>query len=260
MTDAVIQLVPDPPEPAVAPGAVELVRRRVEGTYDLDPWGLDVDATRLAGRVAAMRWRATVSGIEHVPAEGPALLIANRRLGWSEPAVVASAVARKTGRIIRPVGGIEVDPIGGLLRRLGALPARPDEIAAALRAGNLVLVPTRREPLRHRPGHLPIELLAPAVAARVPLVPVAVVGWEPGWRWSVQIGAPVVAGPPVERRADTRVDAREVGRAAVEVSSSLDAMLTDAFDRGLGDRLLSIVPGSRHRSNAASAEGTGEGP
>jgi hypothetical protein len=243
VSGAVIRLVTDDEVRSGADsGVVDLLRRRIDGTYDLDAWGLDVDATHLAGRLAALRWSVTVSGIERVPAGGPALLVANRRLGWSEPAVVASAVTRETGRIVRPVGGVDLDPVGGLLRRLGALPARPEEVAAALRAGNLVLVPTRREPLRNRSGHLPIELLAPAVAARIPIVPVAVAGWELGRRWSVTVGDPIVPTRPSKARAGTRADARSVGRAAVEVSASLDAMLTRSFDRSFGARVLSLVP------------------
>lgn len=258
MTEPVVRLVPDPPEPPPTLGVVDTLRGRFSGDYELDPWGLDAAFTRLAGRLASLRWRATVTGIGNLPVEGPALLVANRRLGWSEPAVVASAVTERTGRIVRPVGGIDVDPVGGLLRRLGALPARPDEVAAALRAGNLVLVPTRREPLRTRPGHLPVELLAPAVAAGVPLVPVAVVGWEPGWRWTVQIGEPVVAENLTKRRRrsdpETRADARAVGRAAVRVSTALETMLTDSFERGLGGRILSFLPPFRH--DAVPGEGT----
>lgn len=170
---------------------VSLVRRRISGTYELDRWGLDLDAVHVACRIAALRWSAVLSGVEHVPAEGPALLVANRRLGWSEPAVVAATLSVHTNRVIRPAGGMDFDPIGGLARRLGAIPARPAEVAAALRAGNVVLAPTRREPVRNRAGHVPIELLATAVALGVPIVPVAVVGREFGRRWTVRVAEPV---------------------------------------------------------------------
>lgn len=220
------------------PGLVDLVRRRVGGTYDLDAWGMDPDLTRLAARVAALRWTADVVGLENLPDDVPLMLIANRRLGWSEPAVVASVLTRELGWLVRPVGGMQIDPVGGVLRRLGAIPARPAEVDAALRAGNRVLVPTRREPIRHRAGHLPIEFLAPAVRQGVPLIPVAVVGWELGRRWNIRIGRPVLVGGPVQT-AD--VDARLVGAAAVEVSSALADLLAHEPRGDIGRRLLSIV-------------------
>ena len=238
-------------------GAV--VRRRLDGDYALDAWGLDEDVTRLAGRLSALRWTTTVLGLESIPKEGPALLVANRRLGWSEPSVVASALLRETGRIVRPVGGITVEPIGGILRRFGALPARPEEVAAALRAGNVVVVPTRREPVRNRPGHLPLDLVATAVTEGVPLIPVAVVGWELGRRWTVRIGEPVDLIEPVDVDGDPRNVARIVGAAAVEVASSLDALLTAGHEHDLGARLLSAVPGVDLRVASSDTNESSEG-
>lgn len=221
------------------PGPLDLIRRRLDGTYSLDPWGFDEDVSRIAGRLSALRWRVTVEGLENLPGDGPALLVANRRLGWSEPAVVVSAVFRETGAIVRAAGGLQIDPVGGVLRRLGAIPARAAEVGAALRAGNLVLVPTRREPLRNQAGHLPVELLAPAVEAGVPLVPVAVIGWEFQRRWTVRIGAPVHTA---RKRSDRRSDARHVGTAAVGVAATLDDLLADAHEFDLLHRILARLP------------------
>lgn len=268
MSDSATHLqVVEPPESSGG-GLVDALRRRLDGTYSLDAWGMDDDVTRLAGRVARLRWSAEVEGLEHLPVDGPALLVANRRLGWSEPVVVASSLLGRTGRVVRPVGGSEFDPLRGLLRRLGALPARPVEVAAALRAGNLVLVPTRREPVRNRPGHLPIELLATAVATDVPLVPVAVFGWEFGRRWRVRIGAPVEVERPVGAgrsssakavRWDPADEARLVGAAAVEVATALDAMLAELAERDLGHRILSVVPRIGGDATDAGVPGEWEG-
>ncbi len=223
-------------------GLVGVIRRRFSGSYDLDAWGLDEDVTRLAGSVASLRWATSVIGSDALPSDGPALLVANRRLGWSEPAVVASAVLRDTGRIVRPVGGVGFDPVGGILRRLGTLPAAPDDVTAALRAGNLVLVPTRREPVRNRPGHLPIELVAAGLAVDAPLVPVGVIGWEFGRHWTVRIGEPIRLPRAARARRGGRVDPRAVGTAAVEVAAKLDDLIGRGHERDLKDRVRSIVP------------------
>lgn len=205
---------------ATGDGLVDLVRRRIDGAYAIDPWGLDDDLVALGARVGALRWHIDLRGIEHLPTDGPALLICNRRLGWAEPAVLATAVARASDRNVRPVGCPDIDPLGGLLRRFGALPARPDDLASALRAGELVAVPTRRELVRFRAGYLPIHLLSPAVAQVVPVIPVAITGWEAGRRWNVRIGpavpTPASPGP------------RSVGRVAVDVATDLNVMLEEA--------------------------------
>ena len=235
-------VVVEEPDETPDDGLVDTLRRRVTGAYDLDPWGLDDDVTRLAGKVASLRWSAAVVGIEHVPVDGPALLVANRRLGWSEPAVVASAVLRETGRIVRPVGGVGFDPVAGILRRLGVVPASADEVSATLRAGNVVLVPTRREPVRSRPGHLPIDLVAAGLSADAPLVPVAVIGWEFGRHWTVRIGEPVILARPARARRSGTVDPRAVGEAAVAVSAALDELIGRGPERDLKDRVRSLMP------------------
>lgn len=209
-------------------GLFSLVKRRVDGSYAVDPWGLDADAVAFGERLASLRWHVTVTGLEHLPLEGPAMLICNRRFGWSEPAVLVSALARDGGCNVRPVGCPDIDPIGGLLRRFGALPARPDDVAGALRAGALVAVPTRRELVRFRPGHLPIHLLEPAVELGAAVLPVAVTGWEAGRRWTIQVGAPVrrprVSGP------------RAVGKVAVDVAGALAELLDAAASRSVWHR------------------------
>lgn len=217
-SEAALELVRDP-DPA-SDDIPSVIRRRIDGSYAIDPWGLDADVVALGTRLAALRWHVTVTGLEHLPVDGPAMMICNRRFGWSEPAVLVTALAREAGRNVRPVGCPDFDPLGGVLRRFGALPPRPDDVAGALRAGALVAVPTRRELVRFRPGYLPIHLLEPAVEQHVPVLPVAVTGWEAGRRWMIQIGAPVrrpsISGP------------RSVGKVAVEVAGELAELLDSA--------------------------------
>ncbi len=216
-------------------GPLALVQRRLGGTYELDPWGLDPDATRLVGRLGALRWRIRVTGLDNLPGEGPALLVANRRLGFSEPAVAAVGILRATGRFVRPAGGFDVEPIGGWTRRFGALPPRVDEVDAALRVGEFVLVPTRRELVRNRAGNLPIELLEPAVRAGVPVIPVAVCGREIGWTWTVAIGPAVHArGAP---------GPRAVGEVAVGVADHLAGLLHELRGRSSRRWVGSLLPG-----------------
>ena len=168
--------------------------RRIAGDYEIDEWGLDADLVRTLSPLAALRWAVDVEGGERIPEVGGALLVHNRRVGMSEPFVVSRGVRLATGRFLRPLGLPDVAPVGPALRRLGAAVNRPEEMAGLLRAGHLVALSLDRS-LRHRSraGGLHPQALTPAVAAGVPVLPVAVVGRELGRSWRVEIGEPLEA-------------------------------------------------------------------
>lgn len=192
-------------EPAPLPltrdhSVASLLRRRWQGVHDVDAWGLDPDLVALAEPLASLRWHLVLKGAEQLPATGPVVLVCSRRFGASEPFVVAAAVRREAGRQVRTVGAPDLDPIGPLLQRFGAVLARPDEVAGLLSNAEVVQVPLGAEPLRRgRAGAAPLELLAPAVTAGATVLPVAVVGRELGRRWKVVIGeavpSPTARGP-----------------------------------------------------------------
>jgi hypothetical protein len=146
----------------------ELAGRRIQGTFEIDPWGLDVDLVELAAPLARLRWSITVDGADTI-ADGPALLVAGRRLlAPTEPVVIAAAVLQATGRPLRVLGIPDLAPIGPLLRRFGGVVDHPAEAAALLRAGHLVLA--RR-----------------AMDLGAPIVDVTTSGWELSRRWRVEL-------------------------------------------------------------------------
>lgn len=161
----------------------------------VDPWGLDPAVVGRLSPLLGARWDVDVDNAHRVPASGPALLLANRRLGLSEPFVVGRGLRLATGRAMRVVGVPDVDPVGPFLRALGGVLERPDEVAGLLRAGEVVVAWCRPTP---RPGRnvgaAPVSLLEPAVALKVPVLPVALLGRELGRRWRVRVG-PAVAAP-----------------------------------------------------------------
>ena len=172
----------------------DIVRRRVDGSYVVDEWGFDPDFVALLSPLVEARWQISVDGAEHIPQEGAAVLVANRRFGVSEPFAAASAVWQATGRIVRVLGVPDIAPIGPVLRRMGAVQDRPDELAGVLRAGQLALVFLDRQlRMGARVGQIGRGALVPAVELGVPVVPVAVTGRELSRRWRVRVGAPVVA-------------------------------------------------------------------
>ena len=140
--------------------------RRLQGTFAVDPWGLDVDLLDRFAPLADLRWSITVDGEGCIPVDGPAVLVSERRLSPSEPAVIARAVRRSVDRIVRVVGIPDIAPVGPVLRRFGGVVDHPAEVAALLRAGEIVLA--RRIP-----------------DLDVPVITVRTRGWEVGRRWRV---------------------------------------------------------------------------
>lgn len=172
---------------------VSLVQARLSGAYAVDPWGYDPDLVELVDPVTGIVWPVRVSGADNVPADGPAVLVANRRVGLVEPFVVARAVRRATGRRVRFLGIPDLPVVGPALRRVGGAIARPEEMAALLRAGHVCLLPLSRCRSRWVAGTLTPEALAPARDADVPVLPVAVTPPGLSGPYRVWVGAPVPA-------------------------------------------------------------------
>jgi hypothetical protein len=177
---------------------VGFVRRRVGGRYPVDAFGGDAQLMDLAGRLLALGVRVHVEHGERLPRIGGALVVANRGLGIIEPAALAVGVRQAVGRRLRVIGAPDVPVVGDLLRKVGALGYRPDDVAALLRAGHLAAAPLAPTWLQTGAGAPPRELLAAIIG--FPVVPVAVLPGGPGrlpirpWR--------VVVGPVVETGTD----------------------------------------------------------
>lgn len=167
-----------------------LLRARLRGDYEIDPWGYDADLVDLFDPIVGLAWRVHVEGAENVPRSGPAVLVANRRFGVLEPFVVARGVRRATGRPVRFLGVPDVDPVGAALRRLGGALLRPEELASLLRANQVCLLPLGRQLSRWVAGSLAPETLAPAVALGAPVLPVAVVGSPLAGQFRVWVAGP----------------------------------------------------------------------
>ncbi len=183
-------------EPLESP--VDFMRRRIDGRYQIDPFGADAQLMDLVGRVLSLGVRVEVANADRLPRVGGALMVANRGLGIIEPAALAVGVRQATGRRLRVVGAPDVPVVGDVLRKVGALGYRPDDVAALLRAGHLAVAPLGPTWLRTGAGAPPRDLLAAVLG--FPVVPVAVLPGGPGrlpirpWR--------LIVGPVVETETD----------------------------------------------------------
>lgn len=171
---------------------LEFLGRRLRGGYTVDPWGLDRDLVAVLSPITRARWRVDSDGLDRMPGDRGALLVHNRSWGWGEAAALVAAVHRSTGRVVRVVGVPDLAVVHPVLRGVGAILDHPEEVRGVLAAGHLVAVGAGRERLGRRfAGAVSPEALGPAVAAGVPLIPVAVRPAQLGLRWTVTVGPPV---------------------------------------------------------------------
>jgi 1-acyl-sn-glycerol-3-phosphate acyltransferase len=164
------------------------------GEFDIDEFGFDREWTEallpLFRLIFRRYWRVDVSGAEHIPRSGPALLVSNHAgvLPW-DGAMIKVAVFDEVERHARALVATWFGELPGaswFLRRTGQTPGHRDDSRRLLAGGDLVLVfpegvrgtgkPwNERYQLRRfgRGGFVDVAILAGA-----PIIPVSVVGSE----------------------------------------------------------------------------------
>lgn len=197
------------------------LRRRLDGRFPIDPFGADGQLIDLCAPFVRAVVRVDVVYADRIPRTGPALLVSNRGLGIVEPAAVTVAVRQVAGRRVRVVGAPSLPVIGSVLTKLGAIAATADDVAAALRAGYLVLAPLTPTWLRIGAGEPPRALFG--ASAGFPVIPVAVspVGplGLPVRPWRVAFGKPIELAPGLG--AADPVGAAELGERTREAVEAL---------------------------------------
>jgi 1-acyl-sn-glycerol-3-phosphate acyltransferase len=179
-------------------GAVDFLRRRAAGDYEVDPEsGFDPELNRAvlmpAARALYQGWfRVRTRGLEHVPAQGPALVVANHSGVLPVDALmlqVGILDEHPAHRNLRLLGAdlvYTVPLLGRVARASGHVPASPAEAERLLGAGELVGVfpegfkgigkPFSDRYKLQRFGRGGFARLA--LRTGVPLIPCAIVGAE----------------------------------------------------------------------------------
>lgn len=177
---------------------VNFVKRRLNGDYTTDPYGMDRELIEVARPFVNFMyhtwWRVQASGVEHVPVEGRALLVANHSgvLPW-DGAMIAAAVAEdhpaKPDRIVRSLHlnwFSSLPFVAPALAALGQVPGLPENAINLLESEELVCVfpeglkgvgklyKDRYKLARFGRG----GFVQAAIRAQAPIIPVAVVGAE----------------------------------------------------------------------------------
>jgi 1-acyl-sn-glycerol-3-phosphate acyltransferase len=177
--------------------AAEFVRRRYAGEFDVDETGFDPDFTSHvimpAARALYQRWfRVRMHGLDLVPAQGPALVVANHSGVLPLDAIMLQAGLfdeHPAHRYLRLLGAdlvYEVPGLSAVARRSGHVRADPAAAAQLLAAGELVGVfpegfkgigkPFSERYRLQRFGRGGFALTA--MLAGVPIIPCAIVGAE----------------------------------------------------------------------------------
>lgn len=190
----------EPPAPGLRPRFGRVLRRRLAvaclaETSPPERFGFDfASAARLLRITAALhrRWfRVRSFGIERLP-RGPFLLVANHGshvLAWDGAMIVSACLLEaEPPRLVHGMaahGLMELPVLGGVARRIGAVDGRRDACLDILGAGGGALTfpegtaaLRRRFRDRYRLSPFGQGFMHVAMQARVPIVPVAVIGAE----------------------------------------------------------------------------------
>lgn len=189
------------PEPgaveAFVAGLLSFVRRRMTGDYDIDVYGFDRDLTEqvvlpLARPLYRSWFRVQTSGLEHVPSEGGALLVANHAGALPFDAIMTKIAllddhpAHRNLRELAADLALRLPIVGELARKTGNTLAHDDDAVRMLADGELVGVWPEGYKGIGKPFSERYKLarfgrggfVRVALRAQVPIIPVAIVGSE----------------------------------------------------------------------------------
>jgi 1-acyl-sn-glycerol-3-phosphate acyltransferase len=175
---------------------VGIIQRRMRGEYTTDDFGMDQELVDLVRPFSAFMyrtyWRVTASGLEHVPSDGPALLLANHGgvLPWDSMMIATAVLEEHTNpRVVRSLYPAAFRALPGITRSLavfGQVADTPENALRLLADGQLVCVfpegvsalgklfKNRYKLQRfRRSGSVGL-----AIKTGAPIIPVAVVGAE----------------------------------------------------------------------------------
>jgi 1-acyl-sn-glycerol-3-phosphate acyltransferase len=173
---------------------IAALRRRLSGDFEVDEFGFDAQISEVLSSAIeplAEKWfRLEVRGIENIPADGGALLVANHSGTIPIDAIVTSyAVHRYSGRNLRPLGAdlvFALPFVGQIARKVGATLACTADAERLLTTGELAGVwpegfkgigkPYAERYKLQRFGRG--GFVSSAMRAGVPIVPVSIVGAE----------------------------------------------------------------------------------
>ena len=191
----------------------------VSSRHMVDDWGRDPDFVAKIWSLSRLRWDVAVNGHERLPKRGGALIVVSTRRFALAPVFAALSIGGAIGRPVRFVGRPDIAPLGPLMQRLGGLLTRADEIAGALRAGQLVVMGADATRHPRQVGHVDHRLVGATVAAGTKVFPAAT------------SSVPFLRSARVEIGPDVRPDRRRRGPLTeLELADSLESAIQQLLD------------------------------
>jgi 1-acyl-sn-glycerol-3-phosphate acyltransferase len=177
--------------------AVGRMGRRLRGEYREDEWGFDEDFAEAVYPAFEFLydiwWRVNADGIGHVPAHGRGLLVSNHAgsLFPFDASMIATAIMKehplpRWARFLVLDWAFVLPYLSAFMRRVGGVPASPDNAVRLLRQDQLVMVFPEGVKGTGKPFSERYRLqrfgrggfVEVALRAQAPIIPVAVVGSE----------------------------------------------------------------------------------
>ena len=187
---------------------------------EVDDWGRDPHFVAWMWELSRLRWNVAVNGHGGLPKRSGVLVVVNARRFALAPVFAALAIGGAVGRPVRFVGRPDVAPLGPLMQRLGGLITRPDEVAGALRSGQLVVMGATPRLHPRRVGHVDHRLVGAAVAAGTKAFPAATAS------------APLLRSARVEIGREIRPDRGRRGPLAeLELADALESGIQSLIDQ-----------------------------
>lgn len=160
---------------------LETLDRGRRGQVLVDDWGADRSLMAAVAPVARLAWRVEVLGADHLPAEGPVLIVGSRSPLGDEPLAAALGLGRL--RPMHVAAGRDLPVVGPLGRRLGFVIGA--DVAGIVRHGGAVVSFVGRRGRTVEP--IPTAWLERAVASGATVLPMWVEG-RIGPRRTVRLG------------------------------------------------------------------------
>ena len=144
-------------------------------------------------RSIAGYFRATLEGHEHIPRQGPALIVSNHALFALDSAVLGALLVEHVGRFPRFLADRalwKLPGLRGVIRAIGGLPGDPRSADVLLRSGELVIVYPGGvdDSLKHNWQHHRLMwkkragFARVAMTAGVPIIPIVGLGIDDMYR------------------------------------------------------------------------------
>jgi len=259
---------------------VRYYKRGDEGRLDLqDPRTIDRYLWMI--KLVERYFRYRISGLEHIPASGPALLVLNHGPVPLDAPLLGAAIYERFGRLPRALTDHLVFKTPGMrevFMAVGAVDGRHDTAETLLEAGNLVIVMPGGAPEAFKPSSRAYELYwrqrlgfaRLAIRQQVPVIPAACVGidelytvpwdmFEAGRKLlgvrSLPLGVLWGRGPGIPRRVPLThwIGEPMLPPAPAEAADDLDVVtafrdaVTERMESLLGQGLYARRTGADHR-------------